>query len=117
MAAKPNERLLDLLQQLPEEQAQQLLDYAEFLLERYGQPETIPAPRAIPRPPEETVIQAIRRLAASYPMLDRRVLFSETTTLMTEHLMQGRDAVEVIDQLELVFRRHYESLADSLKPT
>lgn len=116
MAEDFEERLLARLRRLPEEQARQLLEYAEFLLERYGQPEAIPAPRAIPRPPEETVIQAIRRLAASYPMLDRRVLFSETTTLMTEHLMQGRDAVEVIDQLELVFRRHYESLADSHKP-
>lgn len=27
---------------------------------------------------------------------------------MTQHVMQGRDRIEVIDELEVLFRRHYE---------
>jgi hypothetical protein len=30
---------------------------------------------------------------------------------MNQHVMQGRNAVEVIDELEVLFRRHYEELA------
>ncbi len=111
MAANPRDRFPDLLRQLPEKQVQQLLEYAEFLLERYGPVQQTPEPLPIPRPAQETVVRAIRRLAVSYRMLDRRVLFSETTSLVTQHLMQGRDAVEVIDELEQLFRRHYETLA------
>jgi hypothetical protein len=111
MAVDREERLLALLQRLPQEQVEKLLEYAEFLLERHGEADEAALPKDIPRPERETVIQAIRRLSASYPMIDRRALFHETSTLMTQHLLQGRGAVEVIDELELLFRRHYESLA------
>ena len=111
MGGNSRERLDDLLRQLPEEQIEQLLDYAEFLLERYGPVQQLSEPLPIPRPAQESVVRAIRRLAVSYPMLDRQVLFSETTSLVNQHVMQGRDAVEVIDELEQLFRRHYEALA------
>jgi hypothetical protein len=29
---------------------------------------------------------------------------------MTQHIMQGRDAVEVIDELEVMFRTRYETI-------
>jgi hypothetical protein len=35
-------------------------------------------------------------------------MLNETSGLMTEHLMQGRPAPEVIDELEALFRRHYQ---------
>ncbi len=112
MTTAPEKRLLALLQRLPPEQVQRLLEYAEFLLERHGLPEETPQAVAIPRPQEETVMQAIKRLSTSYPMLERRTLFNETSVLMTQHVLGGRDAVEIIDELERVFRRHYESFVE-----
>jgi Protein of unknown function (DUF2281) len=115
MTRATEKRLLALLQRLPPEQVQHLLEYAEFLLERHGLPEETPEAVEIPRPPEETVIQAIKRLSATYPMLDRRVLFNETSVLMTQHVLSGRDAVEIIDELQSLFRRHYETLIEGRK--
>ncbi len=112
MTTPPEKRLLALLQRLPPEQVQRLLEYAEFLLERHGLPEETPEPREIPRPAEETVIQAIKRLSTSYPMLDRRMLFNETSVLMTQHVLGGRAAIEIIDELERLFRRQYESFIE-----
>lgn len=60
-----------------------------------------------PRPAEESVVLAIRRLKRSYPMLDRRCLMGPASALMAQHALQGRAAAEVIDELELVFERHY----------
>jgi hypothetical protein len=54
------------------------------------------------------VVVAIKRLRATYPMLEPSKLLTETYELMTQHVMQGRDRVEVIDELEVIFRRHYE---------
>ena len=69
-------------------------------------------PLAIARPEEENVVVAIKRLRATYPMLEPAKLLNETCDLMNQHIMQGRNAVEVIiDELEMLFRRHYEQLA------
>lgn len=115
MAASVEKRLLALLRRLPPEQLEQLLDYAEFLSQRHGLPEEIPEPIHTPRPREETVVQAIKRLSMSYPMIDRSVLFSETSMLMTQHTMEGKAALEIIDELELLFSYHYQTLVDSRK--
>ena len=42
MVTDHEERLIALLRRLPKEQAEQLLDYAEFLLKRHGFPEEVP---------------------------------------------------------------------------
>lgn len=89
-----------------------LLEFAEFLSSRDesgGNPE-MPAPEPIPRPREETVVKAVKRLMATYPMLDRAKLLHETAHYMNQHVMQGRAAAEVIEALEAVFARHYEDL-------
>jgi hypothetical protein len=110
-------RLLALFKALSPDAQAQLTEFAEFLVERASGAErqasstspAVPAqPLAIPRPESESVIAAIRRLSATFPMLDREPLLHATATLMTAHVMQGRAAVEVIDELELVFRSHYE---------
>lgn len=101
-------RLLEILESLPGEQAQQLLDYAEFLFTRHGCAPTAAAPLDLPRPDQETVVRAIKRLRETYPMLDPTKLLNETSLLMSQHVMQGKDAVEVIDELEVLFRAHYE---------
>jgi hypothetical protein len=91
-----------------------LLEYAEFLAgrERFDGEDAVPQEaQPIPRPDQESVVKAIQRLMASYPMLDRNKLFQETSVQMTRHVMQGVPAREVIDELEIIFRRHYETRA------
>ena len=104
--------LLKLFRQLSQPDRESLLSYAEFLLQRgagqaaaSGEEEM---PEDIPRPPSETVVAAMRRLSQTFHMLDKDHLLHEASELMTAHLMQGRPAAEVIDQLEIIFRRHYE---------
>jgi hypothetical protein len=102
------ERLVALFAGLPEDKRAELLQYAEFLHARFAVPAASAEPQAIPRPESESVVKAIQRLRATYPMLDPAKLLNETSVLMSQHIMQGRDVVEVIDELEIVFRTHYE---------
>ncbi len=112
MAKKVEKRLRVILDRLPEEQARQLLEFAEFLYERYGaSTKEVPAPLGIPRPKSETVVAAIKRLRATYPMLDPAALLDETSRLVAEHVTGGRAAGEVIEELEVLFRAHYEKLS------
>jgi hypothetical protein len=104
-------RLLRLYRALSPSRQEGLFDYAEFLLARV-QPELpeIPSePLAIPRPEKESVVKAIKRLRETYPMLDRARILHETSGLMTQHLVHGKSAPEVIDELEALFRRHFET--------
>jgi len=108
----PKSRLLKLIDSLPRAQQQQLLEFAEFLAERYAVNEEVSQPREIARPDNENVIAAMKRLRESYPMLDPEKLLNETSSLMSAHLMQGRPAESVIDELEEIFRKHYVMLVD-----
>lgn len=112
MPSNTEKRLREILSDLPEAQAAALLEYAEFLAARYGGTKEITSPLDIPRPPEESVVKAIRRLGATYPMLDRSKMLNETSSLMTQHVLHGRAAAEVIDELEIMFKRHYEKLVE-----
>ena len=114
---KPAEKkLLKLYSKLSPEQQVTVLQFAEFLLEKgsidHSVAEPVPEPEIIERPEEETVVAAIKRLTASYPMLDRDKLFNETSSLMTRHVMQGEDVTIIIDELELLFERKYQQLVD-----
>lgn len=111
MPDRTAQRLLEIIQALPAAQAGQLLEYAEFLLMRHAQAPDIGEPLGLPRPMEESVVCAIRRLRVTYPMLDPATLLSETSELMSQHVVRGRDRVEVIDELEVLFRGHYERLS------
>ena len=115
MPNKTEKRILDILGELPEAQVTALLEYAEFLAARYGGPKEVTVPLDIQRPDKESVVKAIKRLGATYPMLDRAKMLNETSVLMTQHVIHGRDAVEVIDELEIMFRRHYEKHANPEK--
>lgn len=109
-ASQRGQRLREIAEQLPDAQAQALLEYAEFLLQRHGAAPLRADPIDIPRAENETVVAAIKRLRASYPMLDAAKLLNETSALMSEHALRGREAGAVIDELEQLFRRHYERL-------
>ena len=106
---KPEKRLIEIYQDLPDDAQKQLIDYAEYLAERHPKPEPQNLEIVeIPRPDEESVVAAIKRLSKSYHMIDRSKMLHETSGLMAQHVMQGRDAVEVIDDLEALFQRFYQ---------
>jgi hypothetical protein len=108
------QKLQQIVKQLPSAQQQTVLAFAEFLLTQQRaqedeKPAVLAEPKLLPRPQDESVIAAIKRLAQSYPMLDKAVMLNETSHLMTEHLLQGRDRASVIDNLEQIFWQHYQT--------
>jgi hypothetical protein len=112
--SQSEQRLRKLFKQLSEEEQKTLLDFAEFLVTRSVPEETeLPEPRPIPRPDEESVIKAVKRLSETYFMLDKDHILHETSALVSQHIMQGRDATDVIDELESVFSSHYEKLREN----
>lgn len=106
-------RLTALYQSLAAESRQSLLDFADYLASK--EPVSTPQrPEPIPhqRPENESVIKAIKRLSATYPMLDRAKMLNKTSSLVAEHVMQGRSATEVIDELEAVFTSHFHQVVE-----
>ena len=111
-------RLLELFNELNEVDRHALIRYAEFLA---GQPQTQAAlpvaaapappepPKPIPRPESESVIKAVKRLSETYYMLSKNELLNVTSPLVTEHVINGKAAEEVIDQLEAIFEEHYQA--------
>ncbi len=112
-------RLLQLFKGLGEQDRASLVAFAEFLRQRTtdagneAESNIKSEPIPIPRPEEESVVSAIKRLSSSYHMLDRSELLTQTSSLMTAHLIHGRSSIEVIDELEELFADHYsEHLAE-----
>lgn len=105
-------KLLNRFRELPEAERDTLLAFAEFLAERREPqiPREIPKPDAIPAKENESVVGALKRLSSSYHMLDKAKMLNETSALVAQHVMQGRERGEVIEELELVFERHYRAL-------
>lgn len=103
-------RLVQLYGRLGPADRETLLAFAEFLASRSGAAETAVSVEVVhlPRPAQESVVAAIKRLSTVYHMVDRSKMLHETSALMSQHLMQGREAAEVIDELERVFQRHYD---------
>ena len=103
--------LADLFNALDKEQQQSLFDFAEFLLSNSGAtPQPVGEPLEIPRADNETVVGAIKRLKQSYPMIDSMEVFAVASNLMTEHMIRGRDAEEVIMEIEALFEDTYKKL-------
>lgn len=105
-------RLLRLFRALTPGKQSSLMDYGAFLLQRElpDVPEIPAEPLAIPRPAQESVVKAIKRLRETYPMIDRAKILHDTSACMTRHLVHGKPAAEVIDELETLFRGHFEAL-------
>lgn len=112
---KPQEKeVLKLFRALNNAQQQTVTSFMEFLLSQgENTPANIPLmPNMIPRPDKESVVKAIKRLRATYHMLDQNRLFNETSQHMTSHLLHGKPAAEVINELEAMFARHYQHYLD-----
>jgi hypothetical protein len=69
------------------------------------------APVITLRPEGETVMQAVRRLNRSYPMLERRTLMQPVGALVSAHMLDGRPAADTIDALETLFAARYREHA------
>ncbi|WP_295539545.1 hypothetical protein [uncultured Thiohalocapsa sp.] len=114
--AATQRRLLRLYRSLDAGAQDTLLAFAEFLAQRGGTAApasaqaAIPEPAPEPRPADETVIGAIKRLRRTYAMLDSATMLQETSSLMAAHVLQGREAAAVIDELEALFATRYDAL-------
>ena len=122
-------RILAALERLSEDQQRQLVDYAEFLVGRTGgdplaeagepaqppEPAQPEAPKAVEPAADEGPVKAIKRLRATYPMLDATKLLDETTSIMSKRYIQDKPEGEVIDELEAVFERHYRHYLDQFE--
>ena len=103
--------LADLFNTLDNDRQHSLFDYAEFLQSKGGTVQRdIAQPVDIPRPENESVVGAIKRLKQSYPMIDSMEVFAVASNLMTDHMVQGRDAEEVINEIEALFEDTYKKL-------
>ncbi|HIO97198.1 MAG TPA: Crp/Fnr family transcriptional regulator [Leucothrix sp.] len=118
---KEERQLIKLYQSLAEADRNTVFAFAEFLHSKYSDPSepsneteelVSKTPLNIPRPEEESVIKAIKRLTNNYPMVDKESILHPISGLMTSHIMQGRDTVEVIDDLEVLFLKEFKSLAE-----
>ena len=124
-------RILAALERLPQDQQRQLVDYAEFLVGRSGgdplasaaggtglepaQPTEPQEPEPVEPEPDEGPVKAIKRLRATYPMLDAKDLLDETTTIMSKRYLQAKPEGEVIQELEETFERHYRRYRDQFE--
>ena len=129
MTDKPEERLLEVHSALTADNRDSLLSFAEFLLSRQpaddpagenatppAAPTPLEAPLDIPRPENETVVGAIRRLRESYSMVPRQAVFHHSSTLMTRHIIEGAEAGTVITELEALFLSEYNKLKQGDEP-
>jgi len=93
-----------------------LLRYAEFLFEQQKAVTVdfeIEAPKITEAAENETVVGALKRLSASYPMLDKSKMLDETSALMSDHLLKGKSKEDVIVEFNLLFEEQYKKLRDN----
>lgn len=104
--------LLKIFECLSDQDRKTLMAFADFLATRTSESasQKIPEPKITSRPKQESVVKAIKRLSTDYHMLDKAPLLNEASMLMAQHIMQGRPAADVIDELENLFEQQYLQL-------
>jgi len=108
--------LIEIFETLDAERQASLFDFAEFLQSKGDLVVQEVADLVdIPRPDSETVVGAIKRLKQTYPMIDSMKVFSSASELMTDHMVKGRDAIEVIDEMEQIFEEFYSKMLKEMK--
>lgn len=113
MMKSAEKKLTDIFKQLPEQEQKALLDFAEFIKSRTPElVKQVTEPLNIPRPEEESVVAAIKRLNKTYPMIKSSAVLHETSDFMMQHIMTGRSAKEVIDDLEALFKQRFRAFEE-----
>lgn len=108
--------LIEIFETLDAERQASLYDFAEFLQSKGDLVvKEVGDPVEIARPDKETVVGAIKRLKETYPMIESMKVFSSASELMTDHMVKGRDAVEVIDEMEKIFEDFYSKMLEELQ--
>lgn len=115
---KNSSALIDLYESMDDERKTTLCDFADFLYAKADpiNKEILP-PDDIPRPEKETVVGAVKRLKLTYHMIESMSVFSAASALMTDHMIKGRDVVEVIDEMEILFEDSYTKLVQDSTTT
>jgi hypothetical protein len=109
-----NQRLKELnkcMRALDSQDQQAVLDFASFLRQKTRPDESAKIVALVeehPRPQNETVIGAMKRLRQTYHMLEIDDLLNSASALMGQHILQGKDANSVIDELQAIFEVQYE---------
>ena len=113
---KSSKALIELYESLDDERKLSLCDFADFLYAKAGPVvKEIPAPEDVPRPEQETVVGAVKRLKTKFHMVESMTVFSAASSLMTDHMVKGRDLVEVIDEMEALFEDAYKKLLQDIE--
>jgi hypothetical protein len=111
---KSSNALIDLYESMDDERKRSLCDFADFLYAKADPvSKEIPAPEDVPRPQEESVVGAVKRLKIKYHMVESMTVFSAASELMTDHMVKGRDVIEVIDEMEILFEDAYSKLLEN----
>lgn len=108
--SRSEDKLLSLYKALPKQAQNSVLDFCAFLSAQnpiVAIEDSIP--KDIPRPEKESVVLAMRRLSDTYFMISKDDLLHKASSLMSQHILQGRDSVEVIDELEILFQEFYNT--------
>ncbi len=117
--SKLTDNLQALAEKLSPDEQKTLLDYAEYMVSRSTHTPAVDSVSNVPldilRPVEETVVAAMKRLSQTYPMLNMDKLLHDASGLMSDHIMKGREALEVIDELQVLFEKHYQEYIDESK--
>lgn len=115
-ANKKERKLIKLFKQLDKSNQSTLIAFAEFLSSRdldenvAEENVVLAEPLDIERPNDESVVKAIKRLSATYPMVDKETILHPISAVMTSHIMQGKKAHEAIDELEALFLKEYQKI-------
>ena len=113
---KSSKELIDLYEAMDDERKLSLCDFADFLYAKAGPVvKEIPPPEDVQRPEQETVVGAVKRLKTKYHMVESMTVFSAASSLMTDHMVKGRDVVEVIDEMEVLFEEAYKNLLQDVE--
>ena len=111
---KSSKILIDLYESMDDERKRSLCDFADFLYAKADPvSKEVPVPEDVSRPQEESVVGAVKRLKIKYHMVESMTVFSAASELMTDHMVKGRDVVEVIDEMEVLFEDAYSKLLEN----
>lgn len=110
-----SKKILEIFEYIPDSDKKTLLEFAEFLKSKAPKPAPVSTePLEIPRPDKENVVAAIKRLTKTYPMIERSDMFGTTSDLMTQHMLKGRSALDIIDEMEKLYRQKFKSTAEKM---
>ena len=117
--SKKERQLCKLYKSLSDNKRETLLSFAEFLSMQYASEIVEEAvvelhlPVLIETTENESVVKAIKRLKSSYFMIEDENLLHEVSALMSEHIMKGVSAEEIIPRVETLFKKFYQQYKDN----